>query len=219
MINIINLQKINSINLRINSDELSIYEFFNFYFYDLYEKTLFYFKTYQGETNVYEYNINLINNRDFSILAKLIQYYERKDSLMNKISSFKNNEILSLYLTYNSILDIYFEIGNNKTDINLFPETINKFNNGAKYLKKDVGYNFNFAVDHLFKLEPGFDAEVNIQNNKNKITLSKNNLTGTFSGYNVKIKSNNNALIYFYSKILTNFKQIKIEPNYIEKKY
>ena len=217
---VIDLEKINSVNIRINSDELSIYEFFNFYFYDFNENTIFYFKNYYGETNLYEYNnINLINNKDFSVLTKPIQFYENKDSIVNKISSFKNNELLSLYLTYNSIFDIYFEIDDNKTDINIFPEEINKFNNGAKYLKRGVEYNFNFAVDHLFKLEPEFDAEVSIYNNKNKITLSKNNLTGLFTGNNVKIKSSDNALIYFYSKILSNFKQIKIEPKYIEKNF
>ncbi len=62
-------------------------------------------------------------------------------------------------------------------------EKINIYNNGAKFLKKDIEYTFNFTVDHLFKLEPGFDAEIIISNNKNNnIKLSKENPTENLLG-------------------------------------
>ena len=85
-------------------------------------------------------------------------------------------------------------------------------------MKKDIEYTFNFTVDHLFKLEPGFDAEIIISNNKNNnIKSSKENPTGEFIGENVKIKANNDSMIYFFGKRLTTFDQLKIEPEQIGK--
>ena len=43
------------------------------------------------------------------------------------------------------------------------------------------------------------------------IKLNDNNPTAEISGYDYKIKSNNDAIIYFYNKILSNVKQYKID--------
>ena len=84
--------------------------------------------------------------------------------------------------------------------------------NVGKYLKKGIEYSINFTVDHMFKLEPGFDAVVAIYDENNTIILNPNNRTGEFKGNNVKIKSNNNAMIYIYSRLWKFFNsQIPIE--------
>ena len=60
-------------------------------------------------------------------------------------------------------------------------------------------------------MEPGFDATVKIYDGENSKTLNKLNPTGEFTGNYVKIKSNNNAMIYFYGKKL-GFLQYLIDP-------
>ena len=87
------------------------------------------------------------------------------------------------------------------------------FNNAAKYLKKDIEYNIAFIADHLVKLEPEFDAQVLIYDNKEiNIILNDNNRTAQIKGNNLKIKSNKDAMVYFYGKLNPSFSQLKLEP-------
>ena len=102
-------------------------------------------------------------------------------------------------------MDIYFEQDNNNADIYL-----SNFKN-RKYLKKGIEYKIHFNLNHLIKLEYSInDTEVIIYNKDTKIILNNKDLTGILLGNNFKIKSNNNALIYFYPK--TKKYQIKLNP-------
>ena len=114
---------------------------------------------------------NLIN------LTKPISNIKCKDkkSLFNKLFSLNGTKVLSGYLDFNSYFDIYAEINNGQNHvINLSPimKDIFAINNNAKYLKKDVTYSLNFFVDHLIKLEPGFNAEIVITNGQNTTIIS-----------------------------------------------
>jgi hypothetical protein len=113
-----------------------------------------------------------------------------------------------------SYFDLYAEIEDNKTSINPFPITnMNIYKNGGKLLQANIEYSLNFTVDHLFKLEPGFDAVVNIYDeNNNIVTLNKSHPTASFIGENVKIKSNNIALIYYFGKKIPQLYQLKFDP-------
>ena len=86
------------------------------------------------------------------------------------------------------------------------------FKNIAKYLKKDIVYTLDFNAENLVKLEPGFNAEVSIYDeNGINITINSENPTGIIKGSKFKIKSNDDAMVYFYGK-LSYYKQIKLEP-------
>ena len=74
-------------------------------------------------------------------------------------------------------------------------------NNNAKYLKKDVEYKINFELNHLIKLEPGFNAEIKITNGQNTLIINTQNPTTDLSGSGYTIKSNNDAMVYFFGKI------------------
>ena len=212
----LDIDKTKSIILRRFSEDYSINEFLNYYIYNSNEKINFYIKTYYGPTDVYEfnlndYNINLLNERYLPIITKPLKNYEKINSISNKIHSLENNTIISFNLDRDSLFDIYLEIDDNR-EINLLEEGDYILdNNGAKYLKKDIEYTFNFQIEHLFKLEPGFDAKVKIYDGMRTVQLSKLNPTGEFTSQNVKIKSNNNAMVYFYGKPLS-FIQTKIDP-------
>ena len=115
----------------------------------------------------------------------------------------EKNKIITGYLSSNSYFDIYLEKDDNNTDI-----LINNFKN-RKFIKKGLEYNIKFPLNHLIKLEPGFNAEVKIINENKIILLNNKNPTGIIRGNNIKIKSNNDAMIYFY--LDTNLRQIKLD--------
>ena len=208
------LINMNSVLLRIDSNQIPIYEFFNFYTYNFESKINIYFKNYYGSSDVYLKHMDLLSSKDFSILTKPFKSYEYKNSVSNKLFNFENNTIISLNLFPDSFFDLYIEIESNKTIINPFPiSSLDIFKNGGKLLQKNIEYTINLTVNHLFKLEPGFDAVVNIYDEKNNIiTLNKSHPVGKFIGNNVKIKSNNIAFIYFFGKRLPTFKQLKFDP-------
>ena len=102
-------------------------------------------------------------------------------------------------------MDIYIEKDNDNSDVYL-----KDFKN-RKYLKKGIEYKFHFNLNHLIKLEqPQLNTEIIIYNNDIKIILNQKNQTGVVLGNNFKIKSNENAMIYFYPK--TKKFQRKIDP-------
>jgi len=208
------LSNLNSVLLRIDSNQIPIYEFFNFYTYNFETKINIYFKNYYGSSDIYIKNMDLLSNNDFSILTKPFKSYEYKNSFSNKLFNLKGNKIISLNLFSDSYFDLYVEIEDNKTIINPFLiSMLDIFKNGAKLLQKNIEYTLNFTVDHLFKLEPGFDAVVNIYDeNNNIIALNKSHPIGKFIGDNVKIKSNDIALVYFFGKRLPTLRQLKLNP-------
>ena len=196
---------------RVNSYSNSFYDFFNFYFYNMKGNINVYIKVYYGNPQLYEYNPELVNTSDFSILYDLCPFSVDRKSMLNKVVNLYGNQLFMGYLDYNSYLDVYFEKENNN-----ILDTQSLLLNGAKYLKKDKEYTIDFSIDHLFKLEPGFNAEVTIYDDNGKIIkLNDNNPTAEIKGYNYKIKSNNDAMIYFYNKILDYLKQYKIDSKQV----
>ena len=210
--NLAYLKEMKSILIRLNTDMTLLNEFFNFYVYNFEEKIKIYFKKYYGTMELYEFNANLEN--DFKKITRPPKTFANKKCISKKIYNLKNNTILSGYYSRNSLVDIYIEIDDNSTNINKISSELSSTNQLSKYLKKDIEYNVNFHLDNLIKLDPEFDSEVYIYNDKNKIILNRNNPTGVFEGDNVKIKSNNDAMIYFYFKLtdLSKLSQYKIDP-------
>ena len=89
-----------------------------------------------------------------------------------------------------------------------------KLNNNAKYLKKDVTYTLNFELNHMVKLEPGFEAEITITNGQATTKLSPNLHFTEISGTGYTIKATNDAMVYFIGKIAENYvvqREIKLE--------
>ena len=206
-------------NLKKNPNIRDAYEFINLFFYECESKINIYIKKYFGGTEFYECNTDLIDKKNLTILTKPIPSCENKKSILNRIINLKGIKLLSIYLDYNSYQDIYVEIDDDKnTDIKI-SKTIEFFkfdynlNHQSKYLKKGVEYNIAFKANHLIKLDIGFDAEVLIY--KNKDILAKLNTTNPISilkGNNLKIKSNKDAMVYFYFKLSNKLIQTKIEP-------
>ena len=194
----------------VNSDMNEFYEFFNFYFFDMKGNKNFYIKQYYGNTELYEYNSELIKDRDYSILTKPRDInVKNKTSILDKMITLKDNKLIFGYLGQNSLLDIYFEVDNDSTDITMTYLNNLVFGNTAKYLKKDIVYTLKFKANHLAKLEPGFNAEVTIYNDDGeKIILIPQKPTGEFYGNNYKVKSNNDAMIYFYGRSNLDYEQI-----------
>ena len=89
--------------------------------------------------------------------------------------------------------------------------TDTKTNNNAKYLKKDVTYNLKFNLNHLIKLEPGFNAEIEIKNSQNTFNINSQNPTKEIIGEGYTIKSNNDAMVYFYGRLNDNDDQKEID--------
>ena len=203
----------NYVFFRINSISNSFYDFFNFYFYDMKGNINIYIKNYYGNPILYEYNPEIINKKNFSILYDICPYSINRTSMLNKIINLNGNKLFMGYLDYNSYLDIYYELENNQ-----ILDTQSLMLNGAKYLKKDKEYSIDFNIDHLFKLEPNFNTEVYIYNNNgNIIILNSSNPIAQIKGSNYKLKAKNDAMIYFYNKILDGLKQYKIDSKEVGK--
>ena len=197
-----------NINKRINTNNLLIYDLINIYIDNFDIEYNLYIKKYYGSLELYEskYELNDISN-NISILTKPINNLTNKRSIFNRLIKLNNNQIITGYISDNSLLDIYFEQDNNNKDIYL-----SDFKN-RKYIKKGIEYQIHFNLNHLIKLEYSNDTDIEIiiYNENTKIILNNKNKTGIVLGNSFKIISNNNALIYFYPKT-TKF-QIKLNPN------
>ena len=207
--------KLFPMNIRLNSDISVFYELINIFLNNIDFKLNVYIKKIYGETELYECKGNSNDLKDLTFLTKPISKCEDKKSIFNRIFSFDGTKILTGYLGPNSYFDIYVEIddGSNVIKMNTFSKLL--FENTAKYLIKGKEYILDFTADHLIKLDPGSNAEVIIsKDNKDIQTLNSKNPTYILKGNNYKIISkNDNAMIFFYSKLKPSYKQIKIENN------
>ena len=193
-------------NKRINTNNLLIYDLINIYIDNFDIKYNLYIKKYYGSIQLYEseYELNDIN-KDINILTKPIKNLKNKKSIFNRLIQLNKNKLITGYISDNSLLDIYLEKDNDNKDIYL-----SDFKN-RKYLKKGIEYQIHFNLNHLIRLECLNDnTEIIIYNEDIKIILDNKNQTGIVFGNNFKIKSNNNAMIYFYPK--TKKFQIKLNP-------
>ena len=184
------------VNSRINTDNIKMYDLINIYIDKLNIKYNLYIKKYYGQIQLYEsqYELNDIEN-NIDVLTKPINNLENKKGLFNRLIQINKNQLITGFVSANSLLDIYAEQDNDNKDIYL-----TDFKN-RKYLKKDIEYHFHFYLNHLIKIEPQFKAEIIIYNKDTKIIMNNKIQTGIIIGNNYKIKSNEDVMIYFYPKI------------------
>ena len=184
-------------NKRLNTDSFPCNDLINLYIDKFNTKYNLYVKKYYGSIQLYESQY-ILNNFTADIeltLSKPINNLKEKKSIFNRLIQLNKNQIITGYLSGNSLLDIYIEKDNDNSDIYL-----NDFKN-RKYLKKGIEYKFHFNLNHLIKLEqPQLNTEIIIYNNDTKIILNQRNQIGIVLGNNFKINSNENGMIYFYPK-------------------
>ena len=195
---------------RINSDYFNFNEFFNFYLYE--PDFSICLKIFYGETDFYENNSDYIDKNDLSAITKPIYDSENNKTILNKILNLSGTKLIAGHLEHNSFFDLYIDLNDNNTDIEIIPFKQGMYKNTAKFIKKDIEYKLDFTANHLIKLETGFNANVTIYDNKgNNYILSPEDPTVEIHGSNFKIISNNDTMIFFYGKLFGNFKQYKIE--------
>ena len=197
-------EKLNLVNNRINTDEFPIKDFINIYIDKLDANYNLYIKKYYGPIQLYESQFTWNNKTNIDIFTKPINNLKEKKTIFNRLIKLNENQIITGYISDHSFIDIYIEQDNNNKNIYL-----SDFKN-KKYLKKGIEYQFHFSLNHLIKLESEFKAEIIIYNYDTKIIINEKNQTGILIGDNFKIKSNNNAMVYFYPKTKKN--QILLRP-------
>ena len=215
-INLNNYVNLTQVNARINSKYLPLYEFYNFYLNQVDVRLNIYIRQLYGGSEIYECNADDLNQKKLDFLLTPISNLKCKDkkSLFNRLWTLNGTKILSGYLSPDSYFDVYAEIkDDSNTIINLSPFMIDSFpyKNNAKYLGKDIKYTLNFELNHLIKLEPGFDAEIEITNGQQILKLNSQIPTVTISGKSYTIKSNNDAMVYFFGRIDNGYKQKLID--------
>ena len=205
-------------NYRINSYYLPIFEFFNLYLNGVDIKLNIYIRQLYGGTELYECEADDVNIDNLEKITKPISNAKCKNKkpLINRLFNLNGEKIISGYITYDSYFDIYAEIDNdnNNNIINISPIMIKSLdnNNTAKYLKKDIEYYINFNETYKVKLEPGFNAQIILTNGLTTYILNDKNATTEITGNGFRIKSDNDAMVYFFAKIQVEYiKQIKIE--------
>ena len=215
-VNLDNYVHLTQMNFRINSKYIPMDEFYNFYFNQLNLKFNFYIRQLYGGSDLYECNADDSEEKNLISLSNPISNTKckNKKSLFNRLWSLSGTKILSGYIALDSYFDIYAEIQNDENHvINMSPVMTQnlRFNNNAKYLKKDVTYTINFNLHHLIKLEPGFNAKVEITKDKDTFTLDSESPTKELMGEGYTIKSNNDAMIYFFGRLPDGVKGREIE--------
>jgi len=215
-INLNNYVKLTQMNARIGTKYLPFYEFYNAYLKQLKVKVNIYIRQLYGGSELYECNADDFNEKILNPLTTPISNVKCKDkkSLFNRLWSLDGTRIISGYLTPDSYFDVYAEIQNDENHvINLSPVMVDalRYFNNAKYLKKDIEYTLNFELNHLIKLEPGFNAEIVITNGVQTLKINPQNPTVSAAGKSYKIKSNNDAMVYFFGRMNDLLKQLEIK--------
>mgnify|MGYP006873028383 CR=1 FL=1 len=207
-ININNYLNLTQMNLRINSNYLPWFEFYNFYFNQLDLKINFYINQIYGGSDIYECSAYNFDERDLSTLAYPISNMKcsNKKSIFNRLFTLDETKILSGYITPDSYFDIYAEIDNGNTIIDISPimkDTL-MMSNTAKYIKRDIEYTINFNADHMVKLEPGSKAIITIYKEGTTTTINSQIPYASISGKGNKIKSTEDVMVYFIGRFSDN---------------
>ena len=104
---------------------------------------------------------------------------KNKKSVFNRLFSLDGIKILSGYITPDSYFDVYIDTdkGKESKNIDILPEKSkrSKANCTSKYLRKNIQYNISFSLNHMIKLEPGFEAEVIIKKGTTNYKLNSLN--------------------------------------------
>ena len=198
-----------SLFLRWKSNNFNYYGFATLLIFDLTSEYYLYFKRYYGNLNAYKCQID--DNTNLTNLLGIIKSYEDdyRFTLMNEnLIVFSDSQLFSAFLNYGSLGDIYIQKVNDNLNIKLNNNDIT--GNLVKLLITEKMYILDFHLNHLIKLDNAFSNATVIfyDNNDNEIgLLDMNNQIVELNGENIKIKSNKNALLYFYS-IMPNEKKL-----------
>ena len=192
-----------SLFLRWKSNNFNYYGFATLLMFDLTSEYYLYFKRYYGNLNIYKYQID--DNTNLTNLLGVIKSYEDdyKFSLINEnLIVISGSQLFSSFLNYGSLGDIYIQKVNDNQNIKL--NNNDTTGNLVKLLITEKMYILDFHLNHLIKLDNAFSNATVIfyDNNDNEIgLLDINNQIIELNGENIKIKSNKNVLVYFYSII------------------
>ena len=221
--NLNNYENLPQINIRFNSKALKFFEFFNFYLNQLNLKIDFYIRQIYGGSELYECNADDFDQKNLMILTSPISNIKckNKTSLFNRLFSLNGTKIISGYIAHDSEFDIYAEIQNDENTFINVSHIItqdSESKNNAKYLKKNIKYTINFFLNHLIKLEPGFDVEIVITNGKNSSIINKKKPTAEIYGEGYSIKANNECMVYFLQRLPDDIIQQEIDIEKIKGK-
>ena len=203
-------------NFRISNQLLPLFEFYNAYINGIDIKLNFYFRQIYGWTDVYECDKDGVSLDDLTKLTKPINNYKckNKKSIFDRLFSFNGDKILAGYLAPDSYYDLYVEIDKDSDVIEINPLLTSQLqvDSTAKFLKKGITYKINFHLSHKIKLEPGYNANIIISNGQTTSTINTQYPTTEISGKNFTIKSDIDAMVYFFGKLPTQVaNQVKIE--------
>ena len=200
-------------NIRVSSNLNEFFEFFNFYSEDFEENVNIYIDKIYGESDIYECSSDSIDIKNLSFLTTPITNCTNKQNIFNRLFSFKGNKLISGYLSPNSYFDIYLEYNNEESNsIKISPLLNSTVDSASQYIKENKEYQIDFIMDHMVKIYPKNNIEVTIYNDDNIIKLNSDEPTAQIVGNNYKLKSNIDTMIYFYGKILSLVKQIRLDP-------
>ena len=203
-------------NFRISNQLLPLFEFYNAYINGIDIKLNFYFRQIYGWTDVYECDKDDVSLDDLTKLTKPINNYKckNKKSIFDRLFSFNGDKILAGYLAPDSYYDLYVEIDKDSDVIEINPLLTSQLqvDSTANFLKKGITYKINFHLSHKIKLEPGYNANIIISNGQTTSTINTQYPTTEISGKNFTIKSDIDAMVYFFGKLPTQVaNQVKIE--------
>ena len=204
-VNFNNYIKLTQINHRFYSKSFPEFDFYNGYFNNLNIGINIYIKQLYGGSIIYECNADDVDEKDLTFITTPIsnKKCKNKKSLLNRLFSLDGTRIISGYITPDSCFDIYAEIDdkeNTNIEISHFMTDVLHKNNTAKYLRKNIQYTINFQLDHMVKLDPAFNAEITLTNGDSNIILNSQNLASYVSGKGFTIKSNDDAMVYFFGR-------------------
>ena len=171
------------------------------------------------------------NNQELDILYDFTQYltlpksYEYQNEykkIDNTLLLIKNGSHLFSYLNpFNCLFDFIIQ----KVEDSEFVSINSKqflFNNLVKLFNENKIDYLNFTIDHIIKLDNKFLKTTVIftdENEKEFILNKENRVIKDLKGDNIKVKSNQKALVYFYKRINNNSKPgvIIFDKNQIRK--
>ena len=176
------------------------YKFKNKYFFNFDEKYYLYIKKLFGTTKIYEFNQELNEFSDISQFFYPNNSYEDYKLIENELIIISGYKLFSFIIEFNSLFDFYIQKVDDKENI-LINSTINNF---AKLLNKGKKYYLNLDFEYLIKLDNKFNAKVTFKDeNGNQYELSKENkIIKDLKGNNIIVTSTENALLYFYKKLI-----------------
>ena len=150
---------------------------------------------------MYEFNKELNEFSDIPQFLYPTNSYEDYKLIENELIIISGYKLFSFIMDFNSLFDVYIQKVDDKE--NILINSASK--NFVKLLNKDKKYYLDLDSEYLIKLDNKFlNAKVTFKDeNGNQNELSKENkIIKDLKGKNIIITSTENALLYFYKKII-----------------